>query len=562
MSKKRLIGYLVIFICLAFTPDLTAKDPEIITPDAPAYLLEGSPVNFEVRDLESQRLRWDFGDGSVEMGGRKMSHVFNGRGTFNVRVSDLEGKYKDPVTLRVKIVRDDREIVLHGEVFYPGVPVRMEARNFLDRTIRWDFGEGADQKLGRVVTHTYQRSGTYTLKAMDWGGRDSKKILKEIKISADNRSIVAPQEIVVGEPVELRLVNAQGGDFTWEFSDGQRADGLMLKAIVFKRSGKVTVTLTDKAGQYPPLTRDFLVKPDDRILKTSLTFALPEEEIRFEALGFRGPTVAWDFGDGTVKRGASKKLTHAYRESGEYKVTVRDFNGASPVLFSETVTVKELSPDFQVNFLELAFQDGKYYQVAPLKNAPPTYYVKMNAMGRGILRGKWVLDQQTIGLFQVLLHQGKIVELRGSRVATLPVKDLGNHDLTIEFSNYNFSQRIPIIRYFVTETDALRLEFPESGGKVTLPPQGAIELQWKGADPYLRKKWDYTYQIMVSDIPLQFLSDERMVWSDAGKEDRYSLDLSPYRDKSDQWLYWQVRAIKPNGDVLTVSEISSFKLVK
>ena len=174
MSKKKLIGYLFFFFCLAFTQGLTARDPEIVIPDAPAYLLEGSAVNFEVRDIDSQRLRWEFGDGSVEMGGRKISHAFNGRGTFNVRVSDLEGKYKDPVTLRVKIVRDDREIILTGQVFYPGVPVKIEARNFSDRSIRWDFGEGADQKLGRTVTHIYQRSGTYTIKATDWGCPSSK----------------------------------------------------------------------------------------------------------------------------------------------------------------------------------------------------------------------------------------------------------------------------------------------------------------------------------------------------------------------------------------------------
>jgi PKD repeat protein len=561
--NNRLLGcYLIIFICLSLSPDLTAKDPEIIIPDAPPYLLEGSAVNFEVKNIDSHRLRWEFGDGVMEMGGRKISHVFKGRGNFNLRVSDLEGKFKDPVTLRVKIVKDDREIVVIGQVHYPGIPVKMEARGFLDRSVRWDFGEGPDQKLGRSVTHTYQRGGTYTVKATDWGGRDTKKIFKEIRINEDNRSLTFPPEIIAGEPVSISLINARGGDFSWEFSDGQRTSGVLLKAVVFKRPGNLKVTLTDQSGQYPPLSRDFTVKPDNRGLKTSHTFALPEEEIRFETQHFRGSSVYWDFGDGMTKNSGPKQVTHDYREKGRYTVTARDFNGDSPVLFSQVVNVKELSPDFRLNFLEIAFQDGQYYQVAPLKNAPPSYYVKMKAMGRGILRGKWIVDQQTIGLFQVLLHQGKIADLRGNRVPTLPMRDLGNHDLTIEFTNYTFPQQIPVIRYFITETDALRLIYPEPGSKVTPTSAGTVQLKWKSADPYMQKKWEHSYQIIISELPLQFLSNDQMEWKEMDKETQYTLDLSPYLAKGDQWLYWQVRAVKPGGDILTVSEVSTFKLVK
>lgn len=555
--------YLLTFLVfLVFIPDLKANAAEIVLPGAPPYLFERSEVLLEVKGVQAPRFKWDFGDGSIETGGRRITHVFRGRGTFNVKVSDPEGKIDPPITKRVTIVRDDREIVIIGQMFFPGMPVKMEVRNFIDRSIRWDFGDGKDQKLGQAVTHIYNRSGTYTVKATDFAGRGTKKITKEIRINDDNRSIVVPREIIVGEAAEMQLKNAPGGNYTWEFSDGQRTSGISIKIGSFKRPGAVTVTVKDNSGRYPPLTRQLVVKPDNRRLKSLLKYSVPEEPVRFETEHFRGPGVWWNFGDGTIKTNGSKTETHQYKETGTYKVTARDFNGESQKTFSTTISVKELSPDFRLTYLEIAFNNGKYYQVAPLKNQPPSYHVKMKITGRGILRGKWMLDGRPIGFFQVVFHQNKVADLRGNRVVSLPMKDLGIHNFTVEFINYKFQQRVPVIRYFVIETDAIRVVFPEPGGKVTATRDKPLELRWKFDDPYTVKRYEPTYQILISERPIQFLTDDKMVWKEAGKKNQYPLDLSTLqgRDKGGMWVYWQVRAVKSNGDLLTISEISSFKL--
>lgn len=557
--------YLIIFLALLVVfPGLNINAADIVLPGAPPYLFEGTEIQFELRGINSPRFTWDFDDGSIEIGGRKMKHVFRGRGTFNVKVSDPGGKIDPPIAKRVTIVKDDRKIVINGQMFFTGMSIRIEARNFIDRSVRWDFGDGKDQKLGQSVTHVYKRSGTYTVKAVDFAGRDTKKITKEIKITEDNRSIVIPEEIIVGEIAKILLKNSTGSNYTWEFSDGQRASGLSFESAVFKRPGRVTVTIKDNSGRYPPLLRQLEVKPDNRRLKCSQAFALPEESVGIETEHFRGPFVKWDFGDGTFKTNGSKKEFHQYKKPGTYKVTARDFNGKSQKTFSTDISVKELSPDFQLIFLEIAFDNGKYYQVAPLKNLPPSYHVKMKTRGRGILRGKWMLDGHPIGLFSVLLQQNKVVDLRGNRVVPLPVKDLGVHHLTIEFTNYNFPQRIPLIRYFVTEADAIRIVSPESGAKVTPVVGKPLEMQWKFDDPYTVKKYNPAYQILISEIPIQFLTDDNMVWKNAGSGNRYAPDLSKLKgkDKSGIWIYWQIRALKSNGDILTISEISSFKLKK
>jgi PKD repeat protein len=550
--------YLLIFMVLI--PSLQAKDPEITTSVAPQYLFEGSKIMFEVKHTDSKRLRWEFGDGSAAIGGPKHNHIYKSRGMYKVKVYDLESNFQGPIEKRLTILKEGREIILENQVFFPGIPVKIRTRKFITPSLEYDFGDGTIKIGGQSITHAYKTSGTFTIKVTDYAGRGPKKITKPITITPDNRSIVLPNEIIAGEPVDIRMKNAAGGNFTWEFSPGQRASGLFIKQMAFQRPGNVKVTIKDTTGKYPSLTQNFMVKPDNRKLKTSLTFALPEESVRIEALRFRGP-IKWDFGDGTVRTTSSKTGTHRYKENGRYTITARDFNGNSPKVFSQTITVNELTPGFQINLLEIAFTDGKYYQVVSRKSPPPLYYVKMKALGRGILKGKWIVDEQVIGLFEVLLHQNKIVDLRGNRVISLPLIDTGIHHFTIEFTNYTFPQtsRIPILRYFVTETGAIEILSPGPGAKVT--ETKSLQLQWKWASKF--KKKGYGYQLLVSEIPVQFLTEDRIIaaWKAVGSKNQYRLDVSAF--KPGKWVYWQVRAVGPDGEeVLTTSDISSFKLAK
>jgi len=560
MKKKPLFYSLLFFLTLVlFTFHLEAKEPEIVPTTAPQFLYEDTILNFEVKDIDSNHLKWDFGDGSIVIGSKKAEHIYKARGNYTIRVIDMEGKYKDPIISKVRILKDDREIVFQSNIFMVGIPIQMKAQGFSDLSIHWDFGDGTVQDLSRNVSHTYNRRGTFTVKAVDQGGKDVKEITTQITIDEDSRTLEAPKEIITGEPVDLSLKNSQGRNYTWEFSDGQRVQGPYAKNITFNRPGIIKITIKDKSGTYPPLNEQITVSPDKRRLTSSTSFALPGESIRFNAENFKGPKITWDFGDGPAVNGG-KTMTHKYNESGTYTVIARDDNGKSKIEYNDTIRVNELSPDFRLNYLEIAFENGKAYKIAPLKNLPPGYIVKMKAQGRGILRGKWKLDNQTLGLFQVLLQQNKIVQLKDGQVAPLPMKDTGIHELTLEFTNYNFQQPIPTIRYFITEADAIKIVYPKPGSKLTVKPNKPPVLKWDCPDPLLKKKSDITYQVVVTDTPIRFMSDERTDWQDAGTSKEFTPDLTPFKGKGQLWIYWQVRTLKPNGRVLTISDIASFKL--
>lgn len=538
-----------------------AKDPEITISVLQHQMFEGSKIMFELKGVASHRLRWDFGDGAASVGGQKANHIYRSRGMYKVTVTDLEGKLAAPLEKRLTILKEGREVLVPDGVHYTGVPLKLKVRKFIKPSVRWDMGDGTVKTGGWSMTHTYKTAGVFTINVVDYAGQGDKRISATITLTADNRVLTLPVDALAGEPVDIQLQNAAGGNFHWVFSDGQQAAGTWVKQKVFHRAGAVTVTIEDRSGKYPPKKGSFTVKPDRRELSSSDSFALPEEVLEFEARRFRGP-VKWEFGDGTVKTGGSSAETHLYRKPGRYKVTARDFNGKSSRVFTQTVTVGEFSPDFSLNRLEIAFTGGKYYKVTSRKGAPPSYYVKIKAVGRGILRGRWILNGHPMDLFSVTLSGNRIVELQGKQVPVLPMNENGDHYFTLEFTNYKTSgiQRIPYIRYFVTETGEIGIVSPRTGAKVSSAKTLKLEWEWESRF----KKENRRYQVLVSEIPVQFLTPAQMAakWKTVGSGNRYQLDVSGF--KHGAWLYWQVRAVSGSDhrEVLTTSDFTSFKLAK
>ena len=515
------------------------------------YAFEGSRVQFETKNFNSPNLKWDFGDSTIQHGGKNISHMFLRPGNYIVKIFDFDGKSKKPVEKRLNVLRDNRKIELKYTVLYRNSEVEIRATNFKGNSIKWDFGDGGAQMGSNLIKHTYKRMGTFTIKAIDMGGKDTKEIMKQVNIVNDNRRIQLPAEIIAGEPVDLKLKDVQTSNFIWEFKNSEKRSGNFVKSKNFKLPGLQTIKIVDKSGKYPDLIKKIYVKPDKRELKSSKNYSLPNEIINFEALNFKGPGIKWTFGDGTIKENGNINEKHEYKSCGKYKVKAIDFNGKSAKIFSKYIYISELLPDFKVNRIEIAFNNGKYYRVTSRKNMPPGYSVKIKAKGRGIVKGQWLLDGMTIGLFEVLLKENQIKIIKGRNVPQLPVIDLGIHNFTFNFTNYSFDKKIPRIRYFVAESGIIQIKNPLPGVKIS--GQKIIKLKWS---PAKRKVF---YEIVVSKIPFQFLKDEQIKWIKLDQKNEFNFDLSKY--KKNTWLYWMVRAVNENGKVLTTSEFSSFKIL-
>ncbi len=515
----------------------------------PRKPFEGEDVNLEAYNFNSASIKWDWGDGGITSGTRKMSHVYRQPGFYTVKAYDFAGDTKTPVEKRVGVERDNRSIAASYNVLYTGTQVGLKAVNFQGQMVKWIFGDGQTATTTANTTHVFNQTGTLRIQAIDYAGRSEKIIEKTVRLQPDNRRLRLTPEPISGEAVDIRLENVQPGQFNWSFSDGVRSSGSTVTGKLLGAAGSLSVTVEDPTGHYPPFNGTIAIKPDLRDIALSNDIIVPGEEVALEAKNFIGPGVKWILGNGSIEDNAPPRLKHTFSKTGVYRIKAVDYNGRSRKEFTKTLQVKEITPGFQIQRLEFLFRDGTYYSIVNRKGASPSYRLKILAQGRGILKGKWLLDEATIGLFEVQIFEKKPVILKNKFLAQLPVVDSGLHHFTFQFTNYSFNGQIPRLRYFVADTPALNIIHPSPGAK--LGNVNEVALKWSGT-----KKG--TYEVALSEIPFQFLPDNKIEWISAGQATDYRWDLAGISRKG--WLYWHVRQLDAAGKVITTSEISSLKI--
>jgi len=524
-------------------------DARQISLAGPNDVFEGAEVVFEGRGFAGASLEWDFGDGVVERGGPRRSHRFQRPGSYLVKVVEADSGNL-ALEKRLQVLPDNRLLAVKSGAVFAGSEFEIEAQNFRGPQVSWDFGDGPPQTGPRLMKHRYARSGSYRVKAVDFGGRDGKAVEKILNVENDPRSLRLPAEIIAGEKVLLELQNAGAGAFTWKFSDGEAGGGSERREKIFRHPGPQQVTVLDAAGKLPPLEAIVQVVPDNRSLKASSGFILPQEEVTFTATNFRGPGVRWDFGDGTVKENGQARETHVYTALGRYRARAVDFGGRGSKEFSADVVVAQLTPGFALTAVELAFDNGKYYRVVP-RNAPaPGLRLRVKARGRGVLTGQFLLDNMSLGLFQLVIPENQTAVLPKAQLPVLPMTDLGRHELTLRIDNFSVDRRLPAIKYFVTDSGVIQIDSPAIDARVQ--GRGKIPLQWSLRHSQPR------FEVAVSVVPFQFLEDKQIEWLPASEGTSHLFDPSPY--KAGDWIYWQVRLLGEARQVLTTSEIASFRL--
>lgn len=538
-------------------PDSALKTTVAVQPDirqvnisSPPDLFQGSEISFESRNFSSPILKWDFGDGTIESGGGRRSHRYPRPGTFVLKVVEADAPNSLPLEKKIQVLNDNRDLAVKTAIIFANSEFAIEALNFKGTTVSWDFGDGQVLTGPRLMKHRYNRSGPFRVRAVDFAGRDGKFIEKNFMVEMDSRLISLPGEIIAGEAIDMQLKNAAPGSFTWKFSDGETRSGQDLKGKAFRNAGPQKITVADANGKYPPLEKMIQVLPDTRVLKSSAGFILPKEEVVFTAMNFKGPGIRWDFGDGAVKENGQATEKHVYSSLGRFQVRAVDFNGRSSKVFSADVVVAEMTPGFEIASLEFVFANGKYYRVIAKNSPSPDYHLRIKSRGRGVLSGQFILDNMSIGLFQLLVNENQSTQLPKNQMAALPVADMGLHELTVKFSNYTFNKKVPVIKYFVSLAGMIQIVAPAMDSSVSL--KNEIKLSWA----IERKK--PLFEIAISEIPFQFMDDRQIVWQPVAGGSSFT--FIPGSFKAGSWIYWQVRLLNENKQVQTTSEIAAFKL--
>lgn len=515
------------------------------------HIFEKIEVKFTTRNFNSQSLKWDTGDGTIRNGGSQFTHKYMMPGNFMVKVFDFDGQSKIPVQLRINVARDNRVIISRNRTIIANTDVELEARGFADNRIRWNLGDGTDKRGAKRITHNYKRPGMYKISALDFDGRGSRRIELNVNVLKDTRRLEIGNNIIAGVPVSMQMKNSQGGNYEWKFPAGKTSSGQNPGEIVFSTPGMKEIIITDRSGLYPQLKKTINVQPDIRSLALGSETIIKGEELKIAAKNFKGMMVKWNFGDGSPPKILSKNITYKYDTIGNYNITVLDYSGKGKKKFMKTVKVKEQADDFRINAIELTFSNGKYYRVIPMKSFSPGYILKLNINAKGIITGNWLFDGNVFGMFTKFLAGRSLITMKGRELPKLPILEPGVHSLSFEFSNYDFNGKIPTLRYFVTNSGAIKTISPLIGAK--LNRRGMIKLKWK------RKRRGDKFEISVSPIPFQLLSEKNIMWEKTGENNFLEFDTTSY--DPGQWIYWQVRMVDATGTVSTVSEISFFKLL-
>ena len=514
-------------------------------------------------DWQYYTAQWNFGDGfamSQSPGNQWVFHHYRNPGSYGITLrNSFASAYPGAENLMITI-NENRAVTASPANPVMGQPVTFNAINFNTPTnIRWDFGDGTVLgNLTATVTHAYGRDGTFNVRAFDWDGDlTTQPVVLTITVSGRYISI-APLTPREDQLVAFNAVYFKSSSIDWNFGDGSTiAAGAVSVSHRYNRSGIYTVSAkeTGMAGM-TPVSATINILPDNRSVIASTQDGRVKEPITFRAVNFRGPTVFWDFGDGTVTPNQGTEVIHRFRDAGTYLVKARDENGASARTFQVTVRIIGISDLVNLLLAEITLDNGKYYKIVPKNSRNIKAVLKMKMKGTGAVSGYWIVDDQPYEFFNETAYQGEIKTIYTKDIPGLPVLQPGMHTVTVQLIRPAESVVFPNLRYFVLPFEnTITLLSPRDD--FVIKEKEIAEFSWNKANGASR------YQIALSNNLIQIMnSGSGLNWNDASTQLSYVPDPETWSGlRRNQWTYWKVRALDGSGTVIAESPIQEIKII-
>lgn len=329
---------------------------------APASAAPGEKVRFDggaSADTDGQiiRYRWFFAEKKQKENKAVIEHSFVRPGLYPVRLS-VEDDGPGLCTTN----QADHRILINAaplakfivkQVAAPGEEVLLNAEQSLDSdgtitAYRWDFGEPGEQGRGRIIKHSWQKPGLYTIRLQvedDSGLSNSTgEIFGSIRINAAPEPVITASASIAAADVPITF-NAEksrdpDGDirsYIWDFGDGATGQGGQVRHA-YAKAGLYTVRLTveddsgvSNASRFIEQTVRINAPPVPLI---TMPEVINTSEVSFDASGSADTddeiiAYNWDFGDGGKAKGIN--VTHVYPLPGTYTVRldVTDASGTA-----------------------------------------------------------------------------------------------------------------------------------------------------------------------------------------------------------------------------------------
>ncbi len=314
---------------------------------------------------------WNFGDGTSAEGA-SVSKSFEKGGVYNVslNVNDNQNTACSAVacgaqikvnSAPVAVAGDDVALCLTSQAAEYGVTFNGSKSYDADNeglTYSWDFGDGTTGE-GAKVNHVYQQAGEYTarLTVSDASGAACGSSTDTVLVRLNKSPVVdAGQDVFScsGGAVSLAASGPDGAKYTWNFGDGETAEG-KTASHNYAKGGSYTATVTVDDGKGTPCSTsvdavNVRVNSAPVVKLSQAQNACTGETVSLSTDGSVDSDgdrlkYTWNFGDGTTVEGGSD-MSHAYAKGGNYNVTVtaNDGTGESCGVGSATTSVNVNTP--------------------------------------------------------------------------------------------------------------------------------------------------------------------------------------------------------------------------
>ncbi len=212
------------------------------------------------------------------------------------------------------------------------VPMQVNFKASLSHNIRfrWDFGDGETSTLPNP-THTYLRTGSYSLNVVAYYNKDSILLTQPDWINAypvAYPNFSTANKCACDLPANLTFFNNSNNSaqYTWLFVGAEMTefDGFNPPPIAYNQAGKYPVSLiaTTQYGCIDTLTLENYVNVGHEIAFSAdkTTANCPPFPVSFTDKSLGCATKwKWDFGDGTSPS-LSRDPVHIYSKAGDYTV--------------------------------------------------------------------------------------------------------------------------------------------------------------------------------------------------------------------------------------------------
>jgi gliding motility-associated-like protein len=339
--------------CIAFTAQtLQITRPSVsIYADPPSLSQCSSLITFTFHTNASEPLtaaQWNFGDGGTSTS-LSPTHGFTNTGSYQVTLNyTTQSGCKGSVTYPINSQTPPNPVAVYTTPAYPATcnqPVTVDFVSVSSEpltTTNWTFGDpnsGNNTATSAAPSHKYNVTGkyvaqlTYVTQSGCKGMAYSNVIIIDPKITALDFTM-NPSPVCGSNPVAFSATpnSYDINTYNWEFGDGGVLFGAMATSHSYMAPGNYTVKLyaRNMGGCDTTMTKIITVKPPfPQITDITNTCMGNRGDVTFTQTSVQATTVVWNFGDGQTSTtpGTQASITHNYKKTGTYNVTLAATNG-------------------------------------------------------------------------------------------------------------------------------------------------------------------------------------------------------------------------------------------